>query len=136
MQNFGAAQKAYNECYAFMTRKACEWIDFDLKNYQLTCQAALKEKDTAEQLQKREVEVREEYSRETVKFDGTKEQAIEAAKFKISEEMVIYRKMQSLMFTTNEQQRQANQAIEFSKMSDRIKEKFDFDLDQLSLAVK
>lgn len=64
-----------------------------------------------------------------VKFTGTKEAGIEAMKFKISEELTIHRKMQSLVFTTSEQMRMSNQAIEISKLSDRLRVKFGFDLD-------
>lgn len=35
-QNFANGQKAYNEAMMFITKKACEWIDFDIKNYNAT----------------------------------------------------------------------------------------------------
>lgn len=87
-------------------------------------------------MQKREMEVREALNNETMKFEATEEVAIEAVKFKIAEELVIARKMQSLQFTTNEQQRQSQIAIEYSKLSDKLNEKYGFELDQLSMALK
>jgi hypothetical protein len=134
--NFAQAQKAYTDCQTFITRKACEWIDLDIKNFQLSMQTYMKDKEQAGQMQKREMEVREALNAETMKCDFSKEVAIEAFKFKIAEELVIARKMQSLQFTTNEQQRQSQIAIEYSKLSDKLNEKFGFELDQLSMALK
>lgn len=33
INNFVHGQRAYNESILFMTKKACEWIEFDYKNY-------------------------------------------------------------------------------------------------------
>jgi len=99
-------------------------------------QTHMKDKDLAKQLQTREMEVREALNAETMTFTDTKDVAIEAIKFKIAEELIISRKMQSLQFTTNDQQRQSQVAIEYSKLSDKLKEKFGFELDQLSMAIK
>lgn len=92
-QNFANGQKAYNDAILFITKKACEWIDFDIKNYNLTFQNISKEKDQLLQVQKMENEVREDWNKTTQKFEGTKELAIEVAKFKIQEELIIHRKM-------------------------------------------
>jgi hypothetical protein len=59
-------------------------------------------------MQKRDYEVRNAFTRETVKYTHTKEVGVEAMKYKISEELVIHRKMQSLVFTTSEQMRMSN----------------------------
>jgi hypothetical protein len=85
-----------------MTKKGCEWIDFDIKNYNLSMTEIQKDKELVTQMQKRDYEVRDAFTKETVKYGGTKEAGIEAMKFKISEELVIHRKMQSLVFTTSE----------------------------------
>jgi hypothetical protein len=66
-----------------MTKKACEWIEFDHKNYILTQQELMKKQETAQQLQQQDQKIRELYSRETLTFKGTREQALEAIKFKI-----------------------------------------------------
>lgn len=76
-----------------MTRKACEWIEFDFKNYQLTLNAVMSEAETAQKLNQRDNEVRETLTRQTTPVTITKEQAIEAIKFRIQEELVIYRKL-------------------------------------------
>lgn len=94
----------------------------------------MKTQATAQQISQQDQKVRELYSRENLTFKGTKEEALEAIKFKIQEELVIHRNMQALIFTTSEAQRQSNQAIEMSRMSDKIKEKFGFDIDELGIA--
>lgn len=33
LANFAQAQRGYNEAVIFITKKACEWIEFDFKNY-------------------------------------------------------------------------------------------------------
>lgn len=50
MQNFALGQKSFNESILYITKKACEWIDFDQKNFALTYQAAMKEQSTAQEL--------------------------------------------------------------------------------------
>ena len=35
-QNFAQGQKAFNNAILHITKKACEWIDFDIKNYNET----------------------------------------------------------------------------------------------------
>lgn len=40
------------------------------------------------------------------------------------------------MFTTNDMQRNVTQAIEFSKLSDKVQEQFGFDADELAAANK
>jgi len=107
-QNFANGQKAYNDAIMFMTKKACEWIDFDMKLFNQTMQDVQKDKDLTNQLQKREFEVRDAFSKTTIVFPATKEVAIEAMKFRISEELLIHRKMSALVFTTSEQMRMSN----------------------------
>lgn len=67
-----------------------------------------KDKDLVQQMQKVDNEVRENFNRIYIKFEFSKEVAIEAAKFRIQEELVIHRKMQALVFTTSEQMRMSN----------------------------
>mgnify|MGYP006950294071 CR=1 FL=1 len=91
--NFAQGQKAYNDAILFMTKKACEWIDFDVKSYNLTMQEISKDKESLSQVQKRDAEVREAYNKIAVKYESGKEKAIEAVKYKIQEELAIHRKM-------------------------------------------
>lgn len=49
-QNFANGQKAYNDAILYMTKKGCEWIDFDIKNYNLTMTEIQKDKDLVAQM--------------------------------------------------------------------------------------
>jgi hypothetical protein len=68
----------------------------------------------------RDLEIREIHLAETSPVTIEKATAIEAWKFKVSEELVIHRKLQTLMYTTSEEQRQQTMAIEVAKLSDKI----------------
>lgn len=76
-----------------MTRKACEWLEFDFKNYQLTHNAVIQNQEQAQKIAQRDNDVRETLLMETTTVNITKEKAIEAIKFKIKEELGIYRKL-------------------------------------------
>ena len=59
------------------------------------------------------------------------EEVIKASKHKFKRDMDMYRKLQSLKFTTSPQQQQEMQQIEMSKTSDSLLLEFGFDLTHL-----
>ena len=63
-----------------------------------------------------------------------KEKIIEASKFKFKRDMDMFRKLQSLKFTTSPQAQAEIQAIEMSKTSDALTVEFGFDLAHLAKA--
>jgi len=56
---------------------------------------------------------------------------IDASKFKFNRDMEMFRKVQTLKFTTSQQVVNEIQMIEMSKTSDALFEKFGFDLSDL-----
>lgn len=62
------------------------------------------------------------------------EDIIKASKFKFKRDMEMFRKLQSLKFTTSPQAQAEIQAIEMSKTSDALTEEFGFDLSHLTYA--
>lgn len=69
-------------------------------------------------------------------IDQTEEQIIAASKFKFKRDMEMFRKLQSLKFTTSPQAQSEVQAIEMSKTSDALIIEFGFDLAHLAKASK
>jgi len=61
---------------------------------------------------------------------------IKASKFKFKRDMDMFRKLQSLKFTTSPQNQAEIQAIEVSKTSDALVVEFGFDLSHLARASK
>jgi len=64
----------------------------------------------------------------------TEDECIKASKFKFKRDMEMFRKLQSLKFTTSPQAQSEIQAIEMSKTSDAILLEFGFDLAHLAKA--
>ena len=64
----------------------------------------------------------------------SKEDIIKASKFKFKRDMDMFRKLQSLKFTTSPQAQAEIQAIEMSKTSDALMVEFGFDLAHLAKA--
>lgn len=73
---------------------------------------------------------------ETKEVTETEEDIIKASKFKFKRDMEMFRKLQSLKFTTSPQAQAEIQAIEMSKTSDAITVEFGFDLAHLAKASK
>lgn len=68
--------------------------------------------------------------------DQTEEQIISASKFKFKRDMEMFRKLQSLKFTTSPQAQTEVQAIEMSKTSDALMIEYSFDLAHLAKSSK
>jgi len=64
----------------------------------------------------------------------SEEDIIKASKFKFKRDMDMFRKIQSLKFTTSPQAQAEIQAIEMSKTSDALLNEFGFDLTHLTYA--
>jgi uncharacterized membrane-anchored protein YhcB (DUF1043 family) len=69
---------------------------------------------------------------ETREVDQAQDVIITASKFKFKRDMEMFRKLQSLKFTTSPQAQSEIQAIEMSKTSDALTSEFGFDLAHLA----
>jgi len=115
-----------------MTKKACEWIELDLTNYNLSHKTYMEDKDKRIDVQKKDAEVRK--ALEAKEVTQTEEDIIKASKFKFKRDMEMFRKLQSLKFTTSPQAQAEIQAIEMSKTSDALLVEFGFDISHLTYA--
>ena len=84
-----------------ITKKACEWIELDAQNYQLTIRQYMEDEQKRKQVQEKDAEVR--MALETREVTETEEDIIKASKFKFKRDMEMFRKLQSLKFTTSPQ---------------------------------
>jgi len=73
---------------------------------------------------------------EVKEVDQTQDDIIKASKFKFKRDMEMFRKLQSLKFTTSPQAQSEIQAIEMSKTSDALTIEFGFDLAHLAKSSK
>lgn len=84
------------------------------------------------EIQEKDSEVR--MALETKEVDQLQDVIITASKFKFKRDMEMFRKLQSLKFTTSPQAQSEIQAIEMSKTSDALTMEFGFDLAHLAKA--
>ena len=131
---FREGQVEYQKNIVNFTRKACEWIELDAQNYQLTVRQYMEDEQKRKEIQEKDAEVR--MALETKEITQTEEDIIKASKFKFKRDMDMFRKLQSLKFTTSPQAQSEIQAIEMSKTSDALQVEFGFDLAHLAKASK
>lgn len=91
----------YQKAIVTITKKACEWIELEAQNYQLTVKQYMEDPEKRKQIQEKDAEVR--MALEDKPVDQTEEQIINASKFKFKRDMEMFRKLQSLKFTTSPQ---------------------------------
>ena len=135
-QNFGELQKLQAEAGKLMTEKACEWIDFELKNFMATSKKISKDKEKTKKVTDKMIEVRKQYHSEVYSFAGTKEDAFKAIMFRTEREGEIHRKMMLQKYISPPQIVQSYAALEMTKMNDAMMVKFGFGMDQLMVAVE
>jgi hypothetical protein len=92
----------------------------------------MEDKDKRQEIQQKDGEVR--MALEGKEIIETQDKVIEASKFKFKRDMDMFRKLQSLKFTTSPQAQAEIQAIEMSKTSDALTVEFGFDLAHLAKA--
>ena len=92
----------------------------------------MEDKDKRLEIQTKDGEVR--MALEGKEVTESKEDIIKASKFKFKRDMDMFRKLQSLKFTTSPQAQAEIQAIEMSKTSDALMVEFGFDLAHLAKA--
>ena len=131
---FREGQVEYQKCHMTVTKKACEWIELEPQNYQLTMKSYMEDETKRKEIQEKDSEVR--MALEDREVTETQEQIIEASKFKFRRDMDMFRKLQSLKFTTSPQAQSEIQAIEMSKTSDALTQEFGFDLSHLARSSK
>ena len=98
---FREGQVEYQKCHMTITKKACEWIELEPQNYQLTMKTYMDDETKRKEIQEKDSEVR--MALENKEVTETQEQIIEASKFKFRRDMDMFRKLQSLKFTTSPQ---------------------------------
>jgi len=94
----------------------------------------MEDEQKRKEIQEKDAEVR--MALETKPVEETEEKIITASKFKFKRDMDMFRKLQSLKFTTSPQAQSEVQAIEMSKTSDALVEEFGFDLAHLAKSSK
>ena len=129
MKVFREGQAEFNKCILSISQKACEWIELDMKNYQLSMQAFMDDEKTRAKITATDSEVR--LALEDVEITQDEKTVIDASKYKFTLDMEMYRKLASLKFTSSPQAQQEVQNIEMSKTSDALMVKFGFDLSHL-----
>jgi len=127
---FREGQVEYQKCIVAITKKACEWVEMEPGNYHLTIRQYMEDAEKRKTVQEKDAEVR--MALETKEITQTEADIIKASKFKFKRDMEMFRKLQSLKFTTSPQAQQEVQAIEMSKTSDALTLEFGFDLAHLS----
>ena len=130
---FRQGQNQFNACVATFTKKACEWIEFDINNYKLTSEATNADAQLKQKVALRDQDIRAALEDLWHPIKHSEADFIKASKFKFTKDMEMMRKMASLKYTTSAQQQAEIQAIEFSKISDALVIEFgeDFDLTYL-----
>jgi len=98
---FREGQVEYQKAIINITKKACEWIELDGQNYQLSIRKYMEEEPKRKEIQEKDSEVR--MALETKEVTQTEEEIINASKFKFKRDMDMFRKLQSLKFTTSPQ---------------------------------
>ena len=129
---FREGQVEFQKSVVSITKKACEWIELEASNYQLSMKHYMEDKDKRLEIQTKDGEVR--MALEGKEVTESKEDIIKASKFKFKRDMDMFRKLQSLKFTTSPQAQAEIQAIEMSKTSDALMVEFGFDLAHLAKA--
>ena len=122
----------YQKIMQSMSKKACEWIELDVANYNLPYKSYMEDKDKRAELLKQDNEVRK--ALEMKEVTQSEADIIKASKFKFRRDMEMFRKLQSLKFTTSPQAQAEIQAVEMSKTSDALFEEYGFDLSHLTYA--
>lgn len=94
----------------------------------------MEDPEKRKEIQEKDSEVR--MALENKEVTQTEDVCIKASKFKFKRDMEMFRKLQSLKFTTSPQAQSEIQAIEMSKTSDAILIEFGFDLAHLAKCSK
>jgi hypothetical protein len=131
---FREGQHEFQQSIIGMTKKACEWIDLDAQNYQLTVKQYMEDPEKRSELQQKDSEVR--MALEAKEVTQTEAEIIAASKFKFKRDMEMFRKLQTLKFTSSPQATAEIQAIEMSKTSDALEVEHSFNLQHLAHASK
>lgn len=134
VKTYREGQMEYQKCIVTITKKACEWIELEIANYQNSIKEYMQDQEKAKEIQTKDSEVRMALDSKEVSED--QDTIINASKFKFKRDMDMFRKLQALKFTTAPQAQQELQAIEMSKTSDALMVEFGFDLAHLSRASK
>jgi hypothetical protein len=101
VQCFREGQVAFNRCILEITNKACEWIELDVKNYQLSIQTYMEDEKIRARVTETDATVRLALDNTPITQD--EKTVIAASKYKFTLDMEMYRKLASLKYTTSPQ---------------------------------
>lgn len=88
----------YQKAVMRITKLACEWIDLEAHNYQLTMKTYMEDEEKRGEIQMKDGEVR--MALEGKEITESEEEIIKASKFKFKRDMEMFRKLHALKFTT------------------------------------
>lgn len=84
-----------------MTKKACEWISLEPQNYEISFKTFMEQEDKRREIGNKDKEIHRALEAKEIK--ESQEDIIKASKFKFKRDMDMFRKLQSLKFTTSGQ---------------------------------
>ena len=119
-----------------MTQKACEWIDFDLMQYQKNAGEIQKDKDKIKKLNDTLKEVQTQFDAEHYVYKGTREEAIKAFQMKFKTEIEINQKTMLQKYISPPHVVQSYTALEILKLNDKMKIEYGFGMKELEQAIK
>jgi len=88
----------YQKAVMRITKLACEWIELEPQNYQLTMKSYMEDETKRAEIMQKDGEVR--MALEGKEITESEEEIVKASKFKFKRDMDMFRKMNSLKFTT------------------------------------
>lgn len=81
--------RLYNEMINDMTKKACQHLEFDLKNFSDSFAHHAKDPKGKEALANAEKGIKEAHAKSRLKFEGTKEDALNALEYRQKLELAV-----------------------------------------------
>lgn len=137
-KNFEMMFRKVAEAGKHMTAQACDWIDYDFKNFHLTMQGLMKEeaKEDAKKLQEKMQEVHAAFRKEKFVFQGDEAKALEIYQWRIRQDIEMNKKMMLQKYMSPPQIIQSYAKLEAQKISDQMMIQFGVDQDYLSSAIE
>lgn len=121
-----------------MTTQACDWIDFDMKNFHQTMARFAKEEEKAnmEKINEKMQEVHTAWRAEKFKFEKDKSEALKAFQWKCQQEIEMHKKVMLQKYMTPPQIIHGYVRLEAQKINDQMTIQFGFGQDELSVAIE
>lgn len=81
----------YQQCIQSITKKACDWIELETENYNLTIKTALEDPKQRQELNQKDSEART--ALEDKPLEQSEEDAVSASKFKFNRDIDMFKKI-------------------------------------------